>query len=161
MEPGFEYAAPVAIWTQHQHIIIDPLTLCDFAFPRTVGRFRDEEEWWESEDTRAGMEIGARLLSACTGLDYCGKELEFIAERVFNLERAMLTEFGRDRQVDSSIEPHFELPCKTEGTCLDKELFDRLLDEYDQLRGWDLNGGWPVREKFEDLSLSDVADRLR
>jgi len=160
LEPSFEYAAPVAIWTQHQHIIIDSLTLCDFAFPRTIGRFQDEEEWRASPDTRADMEIGARLLFACTGLDYTGKELELIAERVFNLERAMLAEFGRDRQVDSSIEPHFELPCKTDGTCLDKELFDRLLDEYYQLRGWDLSRGWPTRAKLLELGLADVADRF-
>lgn len=160
LEPNYEFVAPVAVWAQHQHIIIDSLTLCDFVFPRTVGGFRDTEEWHACPDTDADIEIGARLLSACTGSDYTNQELELIGERVFNLERAMLVEFGRDRQVDASIEPHFELPCKTDGTCLDKALFDELLDSYYRCRGWHLETGWPTREKLEGLGLGDVADRL-
>jgi len=160
LEPNFECVAPVAIWAQHQHIMIDSLTLCDFAFPRTVGGFRNADEWYACPDTDPDIEIGARLLSACTGVDYTNEELESIGERVFNLERAMLAEFGRDRQVDASIEPHFELPCKTDGTYLDKALFDELMDSYYQYRGWDVERGWPTREKLEELGLGDVADRL-
>jgi len=99
-------------------------------------------------------------VTACIGVDYTNEELESIGERVFNLERAMLAEFGRDRQVDASIEPHFELPCKTDGTYLDKALFDELMDSYYQYRGWDMERGWPAREKLEELGLDDVADRL-
>ena len=160
LEPNYECVTPVAAWAQHQHIAIDSLPLCDFVFPRTIGKFRNEEEWLASPDTDPDIELGSRLLSACTGVDYTDQELEFIGERVFNLERAMLAEFGRDRQVDASIEPHFELPCKTDGTCLDETLFHELLDEYYTYRGWDLKKGWPTREKLVELGLEDVADRL-
>ena len=160
LEPGFSYAAPVTIWTQHQHIVIDSLPLCDFAFPRTIGGFRDEEQWRACPGTDADIEMGARLLSACTGLEYTNDQLETVAERVFNLERAMLVEFGRDRALDVSIEPHFELPCKNDGTRLDRDLFNRLMDEYYRLRGWDTGRGWPAPDKLEELGLHDVAQRL-
>jgi aldehyde:ferredoxin oxidoreductase len=159
-EPNYECVAPVAIWAQHQHIIMDSLPLCEMAFPRTIGGFHNEEEWWASPDPQTDLEIGARLLNACTGTAYTNHDLEQAAERVFNLERAMLAEWGRDRKLDETVEPQFELPCSSDGTKLDKARFDQLLDEYYQLRGWDLEHGWPERETLEGLGLEDVANRL-
>jgi len=95
-----------------------------------------------------------------TGKSYTNRDLEFAAERAFNLERAMLAEWGRDRTLDETVEPQFELPCSSDGTVLDKTLFNQLLDEYYNLRGWDLTRGWPKRETLESLNLGDVADRL-
>lgn len=160
LEPNYEYVTPVTIWAQHQHITIDSLPLCDFVFPRTIGKFANEEEWLASADTGHDIEVGARLLSACTGVDYTNQELELIGERVFNTERAMLVEFGRDRRMDASIEPHFEMPCKTDGTCLDEPLFHELLDEYYSWRGWDRQTGFPTGETLRRLGLKDVAERL-
>lgn len=160
LEPNFEHVAQVAAWTQNQHIVIDSLPLCDFVFPRVVGGFRSEDEWLASPDTSPDLELGARLLSACTGVDYTNRKLEVIGERIFDLERAMLAEFGRDRQVDTSIEAHFELPCKTDGTRVDETLFDELIESYYDHRGWDLEKGWPTRAKLEELGMVDVADRL-
>jgi len=160
LDPSFEAVIPVAAWTRHQHILIDTLTMCDFAFPRTVGGFFTEDEWRAAPDTAERLDAGGRLLSAVTGIDYTDAQLEKIAEKTANIERAMLAEFGRDRSVDASIEPHFELPCKTDGTCLDKKLFDELMDAYYTWLGWDSKKGWPTRKKLEELGLKDVADRL-
>ena len=44
-EPTFEGKAPMAIWTQHQHMLIDSLPLCDFAFPQVVRPMDSPEEW--------------------------------------------------------------------------------------------------------------------
>ena len=159
-EPNFECVNPVAIWAQHQHIIMDSLPLCEMAFPRTIGGFGSEEEWHESPDAQTDLEIGARLLTSLTGENYHNRDLEHIAERVFNIERAMLVEWGRDRKLDESVEPQFELPCSSDGTVLDKALFNRLLDEYYIFRGWDSKRGCPRRDTLEDLNLGDVADRL-
>ena len=159
-EPNYECIAPIAVWAQHQHIIMDSLPLCEMAFPRTIGGFRSEEEWWASPDPQTDLEIGARLLSACTGENVTNRDLELVAERVFNLERAMLAEWGRDRRLDETVEPQFELPCSSDGTHLDKPLFDQLLEEYYRLRGWDMSRGWPTRETLETLRLAEVADRL-
>ena len=151
---------PVAVWTQHQHILINSLTLCGFAFPRTVRAFHNRQEWEQAEDTQPQLDIGRLLFTACTGVDLTDHDLDVAAERIFNLERANLAEYGRNRKIDSSIEPHFELPCSTDGTKLDMQLFDELLDAFYELRGWDLEQGWPIRKKLVELGLADVADRL-
>ncbi|RLG46998.1 MAG: aldehyde:ferredoxin oxidoreductase, partial [Thermoproteota archaeon] len=37
---------------------------------------------------------------------------------------------------------------------------ERMLDEYYQLRNWDLETGIPKRETFERLGMSDIAEEL-
>lgn len=51
-------------------------------------------------------------------------------------------------------------PGKDDGVTLDKERFLKLMDKYYELRGWDIQNGWPTRSKLEKLGLKDVADRL-
>ncbi len=161
LDPTYDHVVPVAIWVQHQHIVVDSLPLCDFSFPRTIGGFQDAGEWCACAGNGTDIEIGARLLSACVGDDYRSADLERVAERVLNLERALLAAFGRDRGVDASIQPHFELPCKTDGTCMSRIKFDSLMDSYYKARGWDSERGWPTRDKLEELHLGDVAGRLQ
>ena len=43
---------------------------------------------------------------------------------------------------------------------LDLERFSRVLDRYYELRGWNPENGWPMRERLERLGLGDVADGL-
>jgi aldehyde:ferredoxin oxidoreductase len=160
LEPGVEHAPAVAIWSQHQHIVNDSLPLCDFAFPRTVGRFASHQDWYDSPDTRSDIEIGARLFSAVTGMDATMADLERVAERTLNLERAILALAGRDRALDLSLAPHFSLPCRSDGTRLDTDQFAAVLDAFYGQRGWDRATGWPTRAKLEFLGLADVARRL-
>ena len=40
------------------------------------------------------------------------------------------------------------------------ENMDKLLDEYYEIRGWDLKTGIPTREKLLELGLGDVADEI-
>ena len=44
-EPNFEHKAPVAVWMQNQHILIDTLPLCDFAFPQLTAPIGDNVTW--------------------------------------------------------------------------------------------------------------------
>ena len=43
---------------------------------------------------------------------------------------------------------------------LDRGKFADLINEYYGLRGWDLETGWPTREKLDELELADVAEEL-
>jgi aldehyde:ferredoxin oxidoreductase len=36
---------------------------------------------------------------------------------------------------------------------LDEEKFEKMLDEYYELRGWDVKTGLPTRAKLEELGL--------
>ena len=154
LEPSFEDKVGLAMWCQHRHIMLDCLPLCDFTFPRLLKPFKSRQEWVMSEDVYGDLDIEAKLLSACTGSEFTTEELEVVAERVFNLERMILVErFGRDRSVDELVAPHFQLPCRTDGTSISLEKFRELLDQYYLGRGWDVSTGVPTREKLKELGI--------
>ena len=104
-----------------------------------------------------------------------------IGERIFNLQRAVLSREGHvgrafDRVPDSS----YSVPLKTErlnpnclfpgkdgdvisrkGALLDRDKFQEMLGELYELRGWDRETGFQRKEKLEELGLADVAQDLR
>ncbi len=161
LEPTFENKAPVAIWSQNMHMLIDSLPLCDFAFPQVVRPFKDRQDWLESEDISGDLEIDLRLLQAVTGIDYTRSDLTRLSERAFFLERLMLARAGRSREMEELLAPHFQLPCRADGTLIDPQGFSNLLDEYYRARGWDLQRGWPQAEQLKELGLEDAVQELK
>lgn len=72
----------------------------------------------------------------------------------------MLARAGRLRKMEETLAPHFQLPCRVDGTLVDSEGFSRLLDEYYTARGWDLERGWPQSGQLNELGLEDAAFEL-
>ncbi len=164
LEPTFENKAPVAIWSQNQHMLIDSLPLCDFAFPQVVRPFKNRQDWLGSEDISGDLDLDRRFLAEVTGVEFSREELNRIAERAFTLERLMLARAGRSRKMEEGLAPHFKLPCRADGTLIDEAGFSRLLDEYYSARGWDLMLGWPTIDLLKTLGLEQAAveiDELR
>jgi aldehyde:ferredoxin oxidoreductase len=54
---------------------------------------------------------------------------------------------------------HGEVVCR-KGAVVDRQAFERMKDEYYQLRGWDVVTGFPSCAKLEELELDDVAQYL-
>ena len=57
----------------------------------------------------------------------------------------------------------FDEPIKNgpnKGIVLDREKWDKMLDEYYKLHIWDVNTGWQTRNSLEKLGLEEVADEL-
>jgi aldehyde:ferredoxin oxidoreductase len=160
LDPTFENKAPVAIWSQHQHMLIDSLTLCDFAFPQLMRPMETVEEWRNTDDIVGDLDIDLRLFAAVTGVQMTREEMTRVAERAFTLERSMLARAGRGRAMEESLAPHFELPCRADGTLIDREGFSGLLDEYYAARGWDLEFGWPQADHLTELGLEEVIPEL-
>ena len=161
LEPTFEHKAPVAIWSQHQHMLIDSFPLCDFSFPRIIVPPESREEWLATEDLTGDLDIDLRLFAAVTGIELSRAEVFWIAERAFTLERLMLARAGRHRQMEEQwLAPHFMLPCRVDGTSIDPAGFARILDEYLAARGWDLEYGWPQAETLRRLGLEDAIPAL-
>jgi aldehyde:ferredoxin oxidoreductase len=155
-EPSFRNKSKVAMWCQHRHILLDCLTMCDFAFPRIIKPI-EKEETAALHYVYGDLDIEAKLFSACTGVDLSIHELEKNCERIFTLERMIsVSKFNRNRDVDELVEPHFELPCKTDGTYLNKGIFKEILDDYYRHRGWDPETGIPTREKLKELGLENL-----
>ena len=46
------------------------------------------------------------------------------------------------------------------GERIDHEAWERMLDEYYNLRGWDKETGLQTRQSLEALGLKPIADRL-
>jgi len=46
------------------------------------------------------------------------------------------------------------------GAVVDREEFEKMKDEYYQIRGWDVATGLQTRAKLEELGLPDVAREL-
>jgi aldehyde:ferredoxin oxidoreductase len=160
LEPTFENKAPVAIWSQNQHMLIDSLPLCDFAFPQLVRSMDSYEEWQNASDISGDLDLDRRLLAAVTGMELTREELDTAAERAFTLERVMLARAGRGRPLEETLAPHFKLPCRADGTQIDEHGYSRLLDEYYAARGWDLELGWPRVEVLQSLGLEEVSAEL-
>ena len=161
LEPTFENKSPVAIWSQNEHFLIDSLTMCDFAYPQLIKPMNDREEWLNTDDISGDLDIDLRLLEAVTGISYTREELNVIAERALNLERILLIRAGRSRLMEEGLAPHFQLPCRADGTLIDAEGFSRLMDEYYTARGWDLRLGWPTDETLDRLGLEQAIPELQ
>lgn len=105
----------------------------------------------------------AKLLSATTGMEMNGRELEIIGERVFNVEKAFNIREGLRRDGDTLPQRWFlekvpDGPAAGEHIELDK--FQKMLDEYYEFRGWD-SDGVPTEKKLEELDLTDITAELR
>ena len=160
LEPTFDNKAPVAIWSQNQHMLIDSLPLCDFAFPQLIRSMDSLEEWQNTSDVSGDLDLDRRLFEAVTGLVMTREDLDRAAVRAFTLERAMLARAGRGRRLEEALAPHFEFPCRADGTLIDKVGFSGLLDEYYTARGWDLDFGWPEDDTLRTLGLDQVISEL-
>jgi len=160
LEPTLENKAPVAIWSQHQNMLIDSLPLCDFAFPQLVRPLESQDAWRYAEDIVGDLDLDLRLFAAVTGIEMTREEATTVAERAFTLERAMLARAGRGRKMEETLASHFELPCPDDGTFVDETGFSRLLDEYYSARGWDLEFGWPQADKLRQLGLDEIVPEL-
>ncbi|MBS7627231.1 hypothetical protein KEJ36_00125, partial [Candidatus Bathyarchaeota archaeon] len=119
-----------------------------------------EEAFKKAEDITGDTSMESLLFSAATGIDISEARLDRAGERIYNLERAILVREGRSRKMDETVIPHFKLPDRYDGTRLDEEKFRCLLEEYYQLRGWDVETGIPTKRKLEELGLGDVAKGL-
>jgi aldehyde:ferredoxin oxidoreductase len=156
----YEGAERVTAWVQDNQCLKNPLPVCEFwsMIPSFYNPPQMDLRIFESS-----------LLSAMTGLDVDVDKLAMAGERIWNLRRAiMVKRENRTRENDTLNEPYFKkaITCPTGSATglvngpIDKAKFEALKDRYYELRGWDVNTGWPTRAKLEELGLKDVADEL-
>ncbi len=127
--------------------------------------------------------LESRIYSAITGKETDEQELNRTGERIVNLQRAILLRQGwRGRQDDQLLDYYHTTPLeKSEifwnddglvpgkdgevtskvGTVVDRDDFEKLKDEYYELRGWDVDSGLPTETKLTELGLQDIAADLK
>lgn len=170
--------ALAAIKIQNRQHVKDALILCDFAFP-----IMDDAH---TEDHVGDAALESRLFSAVTGIEVSEEEINTAGERIFNLLRAIYLREGRRGKADDYLpesqfterdEPVFDvfgmfnpdlyLPGKGDavisrkGKSLIRSDFERMLQEYYRLRGWDAATGFFTGEKLIELGLRDLMPSLR
>ncbi len=149
------------------------LVLCDLVWP-------------VMDNARTADHVGdptleSQLFSAVTGTNYHEGELNHVGERVFNLNRAIQLRDGRKGRHDDVLSetyfvpreeppadifdlynPERLLPGKGDelisykGRAIDRKQVEELMDEYYELRGWDVQTGRLKRETIERLELSEL-----
>jgi aldehyde:ferredoxin oxidoreductase len=163
---GYEHKAGPAVFHGHRSVTKDSLTVDDQSFPRIYSN-KTADNLARTDSGLAGPAFESEMFRLATGMDVDESGFEQMAERVFNLERALqVRNWGRSREVDEQVIPAFDQmenwtnPYVGKKQALDRRKFAALLDEYYELRGWDQSTGLPTREKLDELDLVDVADDL-
>ncbi len=171
---NYEGKALAAKMIQDREYIKDSLVLCDWAWPIFESR--------HTENHVGDPTLESKLYSAVTGNEVDEEGLYKIGDRLCNLQRSILVREGRrGRQDDQLGEFNYTIPIKVgfeinnpkclvtgkdgeplikDGAVVDRAKFEKMLEEYYKLRGWDVHSGLQTKVKLEELSLEDVARDL-
>jgi aldehyde:ferredoxin oxidoreductase len=173
-----EGKALAAVKIQNREYAKESLGLCDFAFSIFDNA--------SSEDHVGDSSLESKLLSAVTGKDIDEAALDRIGERIFNLSRAIHLREGKRGKEDDCLpenvfiereemhadifgmyNPELFLPgsgdeiVSRKGKGVDRKQFRQMMDEYYQLRGWDVTTGLLKKETLTKLDLPEVVESLK
>jgi aldehyde:ferredoxin oxidoreductase len=166
----YEGKALAGFKVQNRQYVKESLNLCDFAWPVYDAADR--------ADHVGDPTLEAQLFSAVTGKEFEEEEYDLIGNRLFTLNRMILVREGRKGREDDVLpefmfiereemiadvfgmyNPDLYLPGKEDevisrkGKAVDKNEFEKMMDEYYQLRGWDSKTGLPEKETLNKLGL--------
>ncbi|MBW1998270.1 MAG: hypothetical protein JRJ29_09940 [Deltaproteobacteria bacterium] len=105
------------------------------------------------------------LANGCLGTSLTEEELFSLARRSYNLEKAfnsLHTDLAR--KDDYPPRRFMEEPVKSgpyKGCLCDREKWDRMLDEFYEIHGWDKETGLQTRSTLMELGMKEVADKLQ
>ncbi len=101
----------------------------------------------------------AEAVTVVTGWPMTQEELRSTAERAWNLTRLFNVREGFTRKDDILPQRLFTQASTrgpSEGQVVDRESFERMLDEYYQIVGWDRFTGIPRDQKLKELGIEKV-----
>lgn len=159
MNPG---KAKFAVWALLRKELHDSLTLCNWMYPLAASPLKSRS--YEGDNAAE-----AQMYSAVTGDRKSAGELDLVAERIFNLHRALtIRDMGtmemrarHDTIPDYVFEPpQGKKPFEVGVISMDRDDMERAKDLFYQTLGWDRKTGAPTRATLERLGLKDVADKL-
>jgi len=107
----------------------------------------------------------AALYSAATGWETSAEEMKFLAMRQLNMEKAFnlrFTTFDRKDDMPTPRDWNEAIPTgNLAGWKIDHKKYNRMLDKYYELHGWNKKTSFPTRRTLERLGLKYVADALQ
>jgi len=148
---SYEGKSRMVWWQELLYAIVDSLGLCKFQTVFCAVHAPKFEEW-------------ANLIHYATGMKFSKEELMVVGERIYTMERMLNIREGFSRKDDTLPERYFKEPTPlglpiARGKKIDREKFEKMLDEYYALHGWDENGV-PTGEALKKLSLDEEPSHL-
>lgn len=162
--------ALAAVKVQNRQFIKESLNLCDFAWPVYDAA--------NTPDHVGDPDLERTLFTAVTGTAASRDDFDRIAGRLVTLYRCILLGEGRRGRSDDTLpefmfierpemiadvfgmyNPELYLPgsgaeiISRKGRAVDREQFAAMMDEYYELRGWDVQTGLPKPETLQRLGL--------
>ncbi|OGD15091.1 hypothetical protein A2V47_02225 [Candidatus Atribacteria bacterium RBG_19FT_COMBO_35_14] len=105
------------------------------------------------------------LYTTATGNKTSLEDFKKNAIRQLNLEKAFNLKFTNyDRKDDMPNLRDMQEPIKgssLEGWKIDKEKYNKMMDEYYEIHGWDKQNSFPTKKTLIDLGLAEVAEDLK
>ncbi|MDP3880471.1 MAG: aldehyde ferredoxin oxidoreductase C-terminal domain-containing protein [Dehalococcoidales bacterium] len=101
----------------------------------------------------------AELVSAATGMDIDEAGMTEIAQRIGHLVRAYNVREGIRRKDDDMADTFYEKSPEPPHRQIDRALFNKWLDRYYELKGWD-NDGIPTGGALHEIGLEYVRQDL-
>ena len=148
---AYEHKAKAVVWIERLKMLVDMLGLCCFA------------SVWQDPSALAPEDF-SQLYSEATGDNKSAETLLSIAEKAINIEKAFNTLHANFTREDDYPPPRLlEEPIKSgtfKGTVIQRSKWDRMLDEYYELHGWDKGTGLQTASRLRELGLGDIANRL-
>lgn len=157
-----KYNAPFSKWNHQFKSFDDSAIMCYIAW----NNIADYSNY--TEDHRGDQHWLNKLYKYIMGVDFGIEEEEAFGERMYLLERAILTRQGCGREDDLLFDEvyqeyapeHVEKSVYQMDTGLTKERFEKMLDAWYDVMGMDKATGMPKRSAFEKAGITDIADRL-
>ena len=149
---SYEGKANMVVYYEKLHAVLDSLGICFFI-----------SKW--IDPNLPGPDEYSKLFSAATGINVSSQELMNAGERIHNMGRVFnILSAGFSRKDDYPPERLMKEPIKSgelKGERLDRRAWDKMLDEYYDLHGWDRCTGWPTTERLRELKLGETEATLR
>jgi len=138
-------------WQELLYAITDSIGTCKF---QTVFCAVHAPKWKEF----------SKLIQLATGMKLSKAQLMDIGERIYTVERLFNLREGFSRKDDSLPERYFKEPTPiglpaARNKKIDRKKFNKMLDEYYELHGWD-NNGIPTMETLKKLHLDKEPSNL-
>ena len=135
-----------AMVTQHLYSALDSVNVCQFVFGPA----------WQLYGSDQLVEV----IRAVTGWDVTIEELLEVGERRLNMMRLFNAREGIGREAYTLPKKMFDRPLeggRSDGFHLDRDEWKQALEDYYRLNQWDVETGYPRRDKLEKLGLEWVA----
>jgi len=143
---SYEGKARMVHWHEVFNAVVDSVGICRFASVFSSINAIDYHDI-------------SQILKSVIGEEFTPEQLAETGERVYTLERSFLCREGISRKDDTLPDHYFDVPVPdgpSKGAFIDRNEFQKMLDDYYELHGWDKDG-FPKKETLERLGISGGA----